>query len=689
MCTTRWQPILTMLLIVLAGTATGARPGPAPAPSLEPAACPALLPPGGQGASSLVANAGYEVGNYSVFGKAYDALPTAYPFGPAGIQDVLQQQASFSSRSDQRAELFFTKLVPALLAACDGGVAELLAGSSSNTSCISSLADLTRLYEALPQRWRPALLNLSTSDAAFARLRLTVNPLLLRAVAPSEPFPIDSSTIVGHKQLTSGQTLAQLATAGRLFVADLAPVQQQLGLEPAPGAYAEFPTALFFLAEPVNATVNGSSGIGSSGGNATTPTKPEARLMPLAIKYNNYSNATISPADPPLDWLLAKAYFNAADNLYHGVLHLAVTHLVLENVCVAAERHLHPTHPMHMLISQPCRDNAGLLADGIAILLPNTTGMFSVVDSFSGPSIVGALPKIISDFVWEGSFHEADLTTRGVAGIPGFAYAEDAGELFLALEQYSSSVLTAYYPDAPSLIVDSQLQAWLSALDPQSAQRTAISGFPATGTVTSAATLGRIAAQVQWLAGVLHHNLNSDKVHLYQNVLPSAPLRLYAAPPQQKGSLTEQQLLDVFLLPPTMPFSEDYVATLTSDTTPPGFLPLMDAPPLQQQVLPQLAGFLIQFGNRIPRLLCFLVNHLYTFSFAILPSADGTIPDTLADGYAAFPPSGCPGSAAGPALTAELERISLRIQAREAGLPADLPRYTLLDPPRLPFYTLI
>lgn len=52
-----------------------------------------------------------------------------------------------------------------------------------------------------------------------------------------------------------------------------------------------------------------------------------------------------------------------------------------------------------------------------------------------------------------------------------------------------------------------------------------------------------------WLGGAQHHALNTLKVQNYDAVFPAAPGRIWAAPPAEKGVLTEQELLDTYILP--------------------------------------------------------------------------------------------------------------------------------------------
>jgi hypothetical protein len=64
-------------------------------------------------------------------------------------------------------------------------------------ACIDSLFAFEGLYAQLTPAQQPALANFAFSDAAFARMRLTVAPLLLQRVASLADLPIPQDTISG------------------------------------------------------------------------------------------------------------------------------------------------------------------------------------------------------------------------------------------------------------------------------------------------------------------------------------------------------------------------------------------------------------------------------------------------------------------------------------------------------------
>jgi len=87
-------------------------------------------------------------------------------------------------------------------------------------------------------------------------------------------------------------------------------------------------------------------------------------------------------------------------------------HFILENFCISAARNLGASHPLHPLISMPCKINAGIIETGIQTLLPNITGSFDHWLSISGWSVGQMLPVLLDGYNWEGAYLEADIEVR-------------------------------------------------------------------------------------------------------------------------------------------------------------------------------------------------------------------------------------------------------------------------------------
>lgn len=126
----------------------------------------------------------YQYANYSQFGAQYADMPLVFPGGPVGSADAMAQQGMWAEQripSQQQA----TINGQTLFTACPQG------------ACIDSLFAFEGLYAQLTPAQQPALANFAFSDAAFARMRLTVAPLLLQRVASLADLPIPQDTISG------------------------------------------------------------------------------------------------------------------------------------------------------------------------------------------------------------------------------------------------------------------------------------------------------------------------------------------------------------------------------------------------------------------------------------------------------------------------------------------------------------
>jgi arachidonate 5-lipoxygenase len=98
-------------------------------------------------------------------------------------------------------------------------------------------------------------------------------------------------------------------------------------------------------------------------------------LMPIAIQLfqePSPTNPVFFPSDPPYTWLLAKMFFNMGEAQVHQSTHvgefadgvckiinkkiinqayIGLTHMLIESICVAANRNLSPSHPIFRLMA--------------------------------------------------------------------------------------------------------------------------------------------------------------------------------------------------------------------------------------------------------------------------------------------------------------------------------------------------
>ncbi|PSC76054.1 arachidonate 15-lipoxygenase B-like isoform B [Micractinium conductrix] len=248
-------------------------------------------------------------GSAALFGEEYSDMGAAFPAGAAGGADVLADGRLLGARFDpgtpvQEARELVERTLRSECSKAPGGAAAGFSPTAENTddaappanasvACAPTIDGLDAVWAALPAELRPAMSGLARSDAAFARLRLTANPLMLRAVAalpegwsPAGITGLDEAGIIAG----TGLTLEQLLAAGRVFSVDFAPLAPVL--LPAPGAHLEIPTALFFLdgnATGAGGTPEGDVSAfdapsGTLDAGASKDSSSQLQLMPLAIK---------------------------------------------------------------------------------------------------------------------------------------------------------------------------------------------------------------------------------------------------------------------------------------------------------------------------------------------------------------------------------------------------------------------
>lgn len=383
-------------------------------------------------------------------------------------------------------------------------------------NCFKGLDSYIPLYEAVDAEYQPASFRFWDSDSAFARERITSSPAFLTRVDNlTAQVPFTQADVVGYDAITGGVSLTQLVAEGRLFVVDFTPLHREGLLVPAPNAFVEVPTAVFFL--------TGGSGSGSSTNSnlrGSSSTSSETQLMPLAIKFNVYNQHVYSPKDTHADWMLAKAAFNALDRDVNAIYHFAY-HAALANIAIAAHKYLAHEHPLFRPIAMAITHTSGIIANGIVALLTPVAGLFSAYLSLDGPSIKSLLfPHYMRTFDWAETFLNTDLASRGVADIPGFLYRDDAQASYDALHAFVTQHLAPFYQTAADVQGDTELAAFLAPLSNAIGAYTPanlayLKGFPSVAEMQTPEDVARMLTQILWLAGVQHHALNSYRILNY------------------------------------------------------------------------------------------------------------------------------------------------------------------------------
>lgn len=208
-------------------------------------------------------------------------------------------------------------------------------------------------------------------DEAFAYWRVAgPNPLLIRRVdALPANFPLGEEQF--RRVMGADDSLLEAAASRRLYLLDYA----ELGKLAPSGAVDKLLTGTGFAYAPIALFALG---------------KDRARLLPVAIQCGQ-DPAThpmfVRPAESESDlywgWQMAKTVVQVAEENYHEMfVHLAQTHLVSEAFCLATQRTLAPSHPLHVLLA-PHFEGTLFINEGAARILLPSAGFIDVM--FAAP----------------------------------------------------------------------------------------------------------------------------------------------------------------------------------------------------------------------------------------------------------------------------------------------------------------
>jgi arachidonate 15-lipoxygenase len=310
--------------------------------------------------------------------------------------------------------------------------------------------------------------SLWATDESFGEQRLSgANPMSIRRARAAG----DIAHLLpdGVEELLSGATVAQEIAAGRLFFVDhrgaLAAIQSPATIELDGTSFTKYVpkvAALFWW-------------------NRWTE-----RLMPISVSAEDLTQGPLASNGPSRKWVEAKFAFQAADGVVHEMsAHLGRTHLVMGAVAIAARRQLALSHPIHRLLMPHFRFMLAINQQAEkSLIAPN--GDLAV--SFGAPiaEVVGVATQAYR--TWDFTAHALpnDIAARGVgakAGLPTYAYRDDATLLWQAIAEYTAEYVDLYYSNDPAVRADGELGAWSREVGAPAPAGAAIAGFPALDSV--------------------------------------------------------------------------------------------------------------------------------------------------------------------------------------------------------------
>ncbi|XP_061173092.1 polyunsaturated fatty acid 5-lipoxygenase-like [Saccostrea echinata] len=403
-----------------------------------------------------------------------------------------------------------------------GKTSEMIFGDGS----WKALDDLTGVYSETfgepkgMQDWK--------SDVSFGWQRInSVNPNLIRLCTHiPDKFGVTEEMI---KPLLEGLTLSQAIIDKRLFIIDLEILD---GISLVEGYICPIPIALFFV-------------------------NSKEQLMPVAIQLfqqKGPDNPVFLPTDPPYTWLMAKMWYNVGDSNYHqAITHLGYTHLVMEGVCIAANRCLSPSHPMfkllapHLLYIIAINDRAlgFLVSPGGWIDKTMVVGSKGVVElSAKGTStwrmdVEGTYPEFLK---------QRGLYCKDGKVLPTFYQRDDSLELFEAIRNYVTKYVYLYYDTSDKIKDDAEIQNFGRELSmPKCKGGCGILGVPfKDGKFDSAEQLILVFTSVIYTSSVVHAAVNFPQYDAY-GFPPNYPTKINGIPPKDKKPLQEEEVVKALI----------------------------------------------------------------------------------------------------------------------------------------------
>nr|XP_011425972.2 allene oxide synthase-lipoxygenase protein isoform X1 [Crassostrea gigas]XP_019922364.2 allene oxide synthase-lipoxygenase protein isoform X1 [Crassostrea gigas] len=470
-------------------------------------------------------------GKYDTFLPQYDPRPEQRNAELQEKQKLYEYEEKFSGLPVQvktvpedenfstDAKLDIAKRKYCLLA---GKAVELIFGSGS----WKTLENLKGVYSKI--FGYPKGMNDWKSDESFGWQRInSVNPNLicLCTEIPDKLGVTDEEL----KPFLEGMTISEAISKKRLFIIDLEILE---GITCVEGHVCPVPIALFFE-------------------------NSKGQLMPVAIQLFQQKapdNPVFLPSDPPNTWLIAKMWYNVADSNYHqAITHLGYTHLLMEGICVAANRCLSPSHPMfkllapHFLYIIAINDRAlnFLVSPGGWIdktMAVGSTGVLELAKEGARTWRMGL----------EGSYPEF-LKSRGLyckdgSILPTFYQRDDTLALYEAIFGYVSKYVNLYYDTSDKILKDVEIQTFGQELTKSKSKGgCGFEGVPfENGKFSSVDQLTAVFTSVIFSSSVVHAAANFPQYDAY-GFPPSYPTKIKGVPPKNKNSLNEENLVQLLI----------------------------------------------------------------------------------------------------------------------------------------------
>ncbi|XP_029653849.1 allene oxide synthase-lipoxygenase protein [Octopus sinensis] len=309
------------------------------------------------------------------------------------------------------------------------------------TDSWKTLDDLTNVYQE-EKLTEPESVKFWREDTWFGYQRLNgCNPTVITLCEeiPSK-LGVDDEVL---KPVLKGETLEDLIKKKRLFYTDLDILE---GITHREDLDMCVPIALFML-------------------------NSKDDLVPIAIQLQQQKgpdNPIFLPTDDHYVWTLAKMWYNLADSSFHqSLVHLGLTHLLMEGVILAMHRNISVSHPLYKLLAPHTLFLLAINSRGFKKLVSpggwvdktmtiGIDGMFQLI--YKGVqlwdfSIDGNLPK---------EFARRKVDDPNV--LPKYYFRDDSLTLYNCILKYVSSYIDVYYGADKDVVEDWELQNWAECI---------------------------------------------------------------------------------------------------------------------------------------------------------------------------------------------------------------------------------
>ena len=392
-------------------------------------------------------------------------------------------------------------------------------------TALASLNDLPGLFVDVPGGIPRRVYDKFNSDEEFGRQMLNgCNPCLLKRCdeLPSN-FGVTADMVA--PLLPPGSDLASEISAGHIYIADcgiLEGIPLWDGTNTEASAHEE--TANLISVKPRYAPP----------AMALFAVAPSGKLMPIAIQLSQEIGSPVwTPLDNNIDWMLAKLYYRVSDsNILETIYHILNSHFVMESFAIAAYRHLAPCHPVMKLLHHHFHS---LISVNIFIrnIVLGNGGVADILWATGGGGHIELMKKYFVN-IWDYSdlSFPQSLRRRGVEDptkLPGYYYRDDGLTLWLAMESFVRSILSASYTSDEDVREDAEIQGWIRDLHDHGLKggKNVPDHFDGIDAVIECVTA------VMWQCSAGHSAVAGGQYEHFAVAL-NAPLALLHAPPVNK-----------------------------------------------------------------------------------------------------------------------------------------------------------